>query len=227
MSDHSDYQGTAVAALEARQGDWPHTKSNTSSNEENKRNPASAPHSPSATLKPSTSQSNHSDYFSANEHTNRNNHPPMPGKPSNNTRLGDTGSHGSREHSPARLAHATSTQARADPPRSNPTVVGGTRHLSSKTGGMQVILDGSGSWTHVAHKSATLPSEGLTGPHVAKAQQGGSVDGNTQLKPHGHHQHNGVLGFLSRKKGREKSPKPQENGVLGKEGARVVINSGK
>lgn len=33
----------------------------------------------------------------------------------------------------------------------------------------------------------------------------------------------GMLGFLNRKKGRERSPKPQEAGVLGKEGARVVV----
>jgi serine/threonine kinase 32 len=33
----------------------------------------------------------------------------------------------------------------------------------------------------------------------------------------------GVFGFLSRKKGRANSPKPKERGVLGKEGARVVI----
>lgn len=34
----------------------------------------------------------------------------------------------------------------------------------------------------------------------------------------------GMLGFLSRKKGRDRSPKAKERGVLGKEGARVVIN---
>lgn len=32
----------------------------------------------------------------------------------------------------------------------------------------------------------------------------------------------GLLGILSSKKGREKSPK-RENGVLGKEGARVIL----
>lgn len=38
----------------------------------------------------------------------------------------------------------------------------------------------------------------------------------------------GVLGFLSRKKGRDRSPKPgkeRERGVLGKEGARVIVSS--
>jgi len=35
-----------------------------------------------------------------------------------------------------------------------------------------------------------------------------------------------MLGFLSRKKGRERSPKPRERGVIGKEGARVVVGPG-
>lgn len=33
----------------------------------------------------------------------------------------------------------------------------------------------------------------------------------------------GMLGFLGRKKGRDKSPKARERGVIGKEGARVVV----
>ena len=32
-----------------------------------------------------------------------------------------------------------------------------------------------------------------------------------------------MLGFLRGKKGRDRSPKPMERGVLGKEGARVVV----
>jgi serine/threonine kinase 32 len=34
----------------------------------------------------------------------------------------------------------------------------------------------------------------------------------------------GMLGFLSRKKGRDRSPKAKERGVLGKEGARQIVN---
>lgn len=34
----------------------------------------------------------------------------------------------------------------------------------------------------------------------------------------------GVFGFLKRGKGRGGSPKPMERGILGKEGARVVIS---
>lgn len=37
----------------------------------------------------------------------------------------------------------------------------------------------------------------------------------------------GMLAFLSRKKGRDKSPKARERGVLGKEGARVVVKEPK
>lgn len=33
----------------------------------------------------------------------------------------------------------------------------------------------------------------------------------------------GMLGFLSRKKGRDRSPKAKERGVLGKEGARQIV----
>ncbi|KAI9810853.1 MAG: hypothetical protein M1826_003442 [Phylliscum demangeonii] len=46
------------------------------------------------------------------------------------------------------------------------------------------------------------------------------LDSKVDLKGH---KPNGMLGFLSRKKGRGVSPKPQERGVLGKEGARHVV----
>ncbi|KAL8736701.1 MAG: hypothetical protein Q9166_000067 [cf. Caloplaca sp. 2 TL-2023] len=98
--------------------------------------------------------------------------------------------------------------ARQLPPISNPTK-GGTRSIS-KGGGMQVTLDGTGSWSQLAKdQSATIPAEALNG-----------IDGKGGKQAHG------MLGFWSRHKGREKSPKPQEPGVLGKEGARVVISGG-
>jgi len=73
-------------------------------------------------------------------------------------------------------------------------------------GGMQVILGETGSWSELAKQDTTLPAD-------AKLIEAGS-------KP------TGMLGFLSRKRGRGHSPKPQERGILGKEGARVVISSG-
>ena len=74
---------------------------------------------------------------------------------------------------------------------------------------MQVVLGETGSWSELANKSATLPAEGVNG---AGAMKGGRSSA--------------MLGFLSRKGGRARSPKPREAGVLGKEGARIVINSG-
>ncbi|KAJ5105776.1 Serine/threonine-protein kinase 32B [Penicillium alfredii] len=57
-----------------------------------------------------------------------------------------------------------------------------------------------------AYKCYTLPAEGLEG-------------GGEKSKPN-----SGMLSFLSRKKGRDRSPKPTEPGVLGKEGARQIIS---
>ncbi len=69
-----------------------------------------------------------------------------------------------------------------------------------------MVLDETGSWTELANQSVTIPVDGLEGI------------GGARPKP------TGMLAFLGRKKGREKSPKPTEKGVLGKEGARVVIS---
>ena len=74
---------------------------------------------------------------------------------------------------------------------------------------MQVVLDETGSWADLTNQSSTLPADGLL------------ALGARANKP------TGMLGFLARKRGRDRSPKPQEQGVLGKEGARVVISSGR
>jgi serine/threonine kinase 32 len=63
-----------------------------------------------------------------------------------------------------------------------------------------------GSWPELAKKDSTLPADAKLVEATVK--------------------HSGMLGFLSRKRGRGHSPKPQERGILGKEGARVVISSG-
>lgn len=75
----------------------------------------------------------------------------------------------------------------------------------SMGGGMQVTLGETGSWSELAKKDATLPAD-------AKLIE-------TAQKP------SGMLGFLKGKRGRGHSPKPQERGILGKEGARVVISN--
>lgn len=85
---------------------------------------------------------------------------------------------------------------------------GATRKMS-KGGGVQMVLEETGSWSELADQSSTLPAEGYEGL-LNKGQ-----------KP----PNSGMLAFLSRKKGRERSPKPTEPGVLGKEGSRHIISS--
>lgn len=74
---------------------------------------------------------------------------------------------------------------------------------------MQVVLDETGSWSDLAHAS--------TGNQEREGGRSSASVSGQPGKP------NGMLGFLSRKKGRQRSPKPMEAGVLGKEGARVVV----
>lgn len=78
--------------------------------------------------------------------------------------------------------------------------------VESPTGGMQVTIDAAGSWSQLARQDATLPTDANT----INESKGGGLSG-------------GVFGLFGRKKGRGHSPKPKERGVLGKEGARVVI----
>lgn len=74
---------------------------------------------------------------------------------------------------------------------------------------MQVVLNEQGSWSDMANQSA-----GMIDGDAAR-------DKRAERSP-------GMLGLFSRKKGRDRSPKgkEKERGVLGKEGARVVISSG-
>lgn len=78
----------------------------------------------------------------------------------------------------------------------------GSQRSISTSGGVQVVLNETGSWTEMANQSSALVQKD------AQAE-----------KP------SGMLGFLSRKKGRDRSPKAKERGVLGKEGARVIISN--
>lgn len=80
------------------------------------------------------------------------------------------------------------------------------RRVTSPTGGMQVTLDGGGSWSELARQDATLPAD-------ANTAADGKVEGSSSM-----------FGFLKSKRGRNNSPRPKERGVLGKEGARVVIS---
>ncbi|KAF2739698.1 kinase-like protein [Polyplosphaeria fusca] len=82
----------------------------------------------------------------------------------------------------------------------NPRQRGPTRS-TSMGGGVQVVLNETGSWSDMANQSSSL----IQNPNAEKPS--------------------GMLGFLSRKKGRDRSPKAKERGVLGKEGARVIISN--
>lgn len=109
-----------------------------------------------------------------------------------------------------------STRASASPPPTTPSFhrplpqaprPRGAIRKPSKGGGVQMVLDEAGSWSELSNHSSTLPAEGLDGG-----------DGK------GKGSNSGMLSFLSRKKGRDRSPKPTEPGVLGKEGARQIIS---
>ncbi|CAI7601720.1 unnamed protein product [Penicillium pancosmium] len=107
-----------------------------------------------------------------------------------------------------------STRASASPPPTTPSFhrplpqarPRGAIRKPSKGGGVQMVLDEAGSWSELSNHSS-LPAEGLEGDSKGKSSN------------------SGMLSFLSRKKGRDRSPKPTEPGVLGKEGARQIISS--
>lgn len=84
-------------------------------------------------------------------------------------------------------------------PRPQPVM----RH-SSKGGGVQMVLDEQGSWSVLGDQNATLPMDALA---AKDTKESGSV-----------------LGFLRGRKSRDRSPRPRESGVLGKAGARHIIN---
>lgn len=84
----------------------------------------------------------------------------------------------------------------------NPRTRGSTRS-TSMGGGVQVVLNETGSWSDMANQGTGLLREPDRG----------------DPRP------SGMLGFFNRKKGRDRSPKAKERGVLGKEGARVVISN--
>ncbi|KAI1343035.1 kinase-like domain-containing protein [Xylariaceae sp. FL0016] len=78
--------------------------------------------------------------------------------------------------------------------------------MKSPTGGYSVTLGEGDSWTKLARRDATLPTDANA---INDDKSGGSGSGS-------------VFGLFGRKK-RGYSPKPKERGVLGKEGARQVI----
>ena len=105
-------------------------------------------------------------------------------------------------HPQLRAASVSKSFSRPIPPQHS---MPATRQ-PSKGGGVQMVLDESGSWASLADHTAPTAGEG------------NAVDGKYEKSG------GSVLGFLSRKKGRDRSPKPKEAGVLGKIGARHIIS---
>ncbi|KAI5290523.1 hypothetical protein KEM52_000428, partial [Ascosphaera acerosa] len=92
----------------------------------------------------------------------------------------------------------------------------GPRKLASKAGGVQLILDETGSWSGLGDANGTPAGSDTEGQGTGRGSGNGTMAGASS----------GVLSFFSRKKGRarDRSPRPQVPGVLGKEGARVIIS---
>ena len=185
--DDSGHNLSAAAALESSP-DYVNHESQTKCSVEEPIAPDS-PESRSGTppigIKASGTHSNHSEYYPAVEQPART--PPPP-------------THSPTSHPQPSASHPQQAPSLHQRPR-------GATHQASKSGGVQVVLNETGSWSDLANKNATLPADAAMNPKTGKP--------------------NGMLGFLSRKKGRERSPKPQESGVLGKEGARVVVSGGR
>ena len=129
--------------------------------------------------------------------------PPSPMRPDENfPPLDELGSALPAHTQPApRPASASKSFSRPLPPQ-RPQVA---QRQISKGGGVQMVLDETGSWSNLADQSATLP--------------GDATDDKDSKKGSG-----SMLGFLRSKKGRERSPKPKEVGVLGKIGTRHIMN---
>ncbi|KAL9113847.1 MAG: hypothetical protein Q9227_001981 [Pyrenula ochraceoflavens] len=160
--------------------------SNTSQNSQNRSSPASEDGSPplrSTPETPNTAPGHQHEYFTPTDA------PPIPRS-------------SPADAVPRQQNHATTSYSRPIPPSKART----PNRKTSKGGGVQMVLDETGSWSDLADQSSTLPAEGLEG-----ASRVGKGSG-------------GMLGFLGRKKGRDRSPKPQEPGVLGKEGARRILS---
>ncbi|KAK2813266.1 hypothetical protein FQN49_008315, partial [Arthroderma sp. PD_2] len=97
---------------------------------------------------------------------------------------------------------------------------GSTRNRS-KTGGVQMVLEETGSWSGLADQTPTGDAFANGNGTDANVNPNGNGSGASGGPGSGS---GGMFSFFSRKKGRERSPKPSERGVLGKEGARVVIS---
>ncbi|OJJ43973.1 hypothetical protein ASPZODRAFT_72705 [Penicilliopsis zonata CBS 506.65] len=103
--------------------------------------------------------------------------------------------------------HRPFPQPTSQPLQQPPQRLKNATRKMSKGGGVQMVLEETGSWSELADQSSTLSAEGFD-----------------SLANKGKNSNSGMLAFLNRKKGRDRSPKPTEPGVLGKEGARQILS---
>lgn len=122
------------------------------------------------------------------------------------------GKNGGYHASPVNYPSVENTSQAPLPKQQRPVIrQPSSQRIATNSGGLSVTFGETGSWSELAKADNTLPADAKLAPQPEE---------KTPPKP------NGMLGFLSRKKGRGHSPKPQERGILGKEGARVVISEG-
>lgn len=138
-------------------------------------------------------------------------HPPLPGQDklqnvpkSHNSSPGSANTRVPRQLSKGQSPLSTYPSSGTYPQSGTRNPRPNASRKKSMSSAVPVTVDGS--WPELAKKDSTLPADAKLVEATVK--------------------HSGMLGFLSRKRGRGHSPKPQERGILGKEGARVVISSG-
>ncbi|ODH45282.1 AGC/YANK protein kinase [Paracoccidioides brasiliensis] len=197
------YKGTAAAAIAASSNPEDCMNSTSSTHTRHASQPCSGSGSPSFKTERSLSRSNASDTFNSFSETDR-----YPHEPQRHASGRQSGSPPRRPR-PSPTSQPNSQAYRPPPPI--PQRNRGATRKTSKGGGVQMVLEETGSWSNLADQSSEAPGDGDGGGDVIKAK--GSSGSNS-----------GILSFLSRKKGRERSPKPMEPGVLGKEGARQIIS---
>jgi serine/threonine kinase 32 len=138
------------------------------------------------------------------------------GRPHANTRSQDTDLHPTRSTTTAR-----STQSPNGSPPLPTSVLQHTANNNnsptSQRGEHADFFPTDGS--EVPTPSFSRPMNSRQRGSQRSTSMGGGVQNAQTEKP------SGMLGFLSRKKGRDRSPKAKERGVLGKEGARVIISN--
>ncbi|PGH13099.1 AGC/YANK protein kinase [Polytolypa hystricis UAMH7299] len=197
------YEGTAAAAIAASTNPediLPSTSASTHTRHASQSRSTSG--SPSLSTERSLNRSHASDTFSTLGETLYPSDANAISLANNNNNL-----HGSRASSPPTRPHAPTSQPNSqpyNPPRGQQHRPRGATRKMSKGGGVQMVLEETGSWSNLADHSVTVPEGEST---VGKGKN-----------------NSGMLSFLSRKKGRDRSPKPTEPGVLGKEGARQIIS---